>query len=290
MNFLWPILNSVMMFLLIIFSIIVMFFIPIITFAILYFLYQYFFKGRRVPKSKVKGVKTKEPNLFKQLFYLFPRQFIDDLFNINPDSFPLHGMNLFCGSQGKGKTITLIHYARMLSRLHPNLKVYANLGVSFADGKITSIDDIISNNSKDEPNITILDEVQNWFNSAESRNFPVEMLQEVCQLRKQQCLMLMSAQVYSNVAHPIKQQTDYLFLPYTFLGCFTVVRLYKVTRDENGNITGQRLQKLYSFVQDAELRSCYDTWEKIERLNKKGYKPTDQQIRNVSFQVVNGEK
>lgn len=286
MDIFWPILKSIFIFMGIFFIMILLLAAPIVLHSLFYLFYQLIFKKRKLPKASVKSIKLKEPNFFIQLFYLFPRRFIEDVFTSDADAFPLHGINLIVGTQGKGKTITLVHYIRMLKHLYPGLKVFSNMSMSFSDGKIHSVDDLVSHSDVGKTGkVEVLDECQNWFNSNESRNFPPEMLGEICQQRKEYSLMLMTTQVYNNLVSQIKNQIDMIFNPITLLGCFTIVRVYKVSRDENGNITGQSLHKIYSFVHDDELRNCFNTREKIERLTKKGFKPKSEQLNSVDSKV-----
>lgn len=251
--------------------------IPFVFHIIGYFIYIRFFKGVRLPKKKNDGFLIKEPKLLYQIFYLLPRQIIRDYFNKDVDAFDIHGIHLVVGVQGRGKTITLVHLVRKLKHLYPELKVFSNMSMTFSDGSIHSVEDLCSHDVGKTGKIEVIDECQNWFNSNESRNFPPEALGEICQQRKEYSLMLLTTQVYNNLVAQIKNQVDHIYNPHTFFGCFTVVRVYKVTRDESGTITGQRLEKLYSFVHDDEIRNCFDTREKIKRLVKGGFKPTNEQ-------------
>lgn len=279
MSVVMPILMYLLMFLGGCFLLILLAVLPVFCVAVGYFLKCRFVDHREIPRSSTPTIKQVEPSLLKKIFWLFPRRFVEDIFTSDPDSFPLHGCCLFVGGQGKGKTIALAHYVRMLKKMYPNVSVFSNIALTYANGVIHSIDDIIQHQSIGRNGkIEIIDECQNWFNSNESRNFPPEMLSEICQQRKQYSLLLMTTQVYNNLVSQIKSQIDTIFNPITILGCFTIVRVYKVTRDENGQIVGQVLHKVYSFVHDDELRNSYNTREKVQRLAKKGFKRRSEQL------------
>lgn len=252
---------------------------PIVLHVIIYFVYLRFIKKVRRPKRPIE--KYKEPSIFFQLYYSLPRRIVKDFFNFDAAAFDQHGIHLIVGTQGKGKTVTLVHLIRKLKHEFPDLKVYSNMSLSYADGRIESVDDIISHQDIGKTGkIEVLDEVQNWFNSNESRNVPPELLSEICQQRKQYSIMLMTTQVYNNLVSQIKSQIDYIYNPVTLFGCFTIVRVYHVKRDEKGGIISQRLVRLYSFVQDDDLRNAFDTHEKVKRLVKGGFKERDKQLQN----------
>lgn len=256
----------------------------------LFFFIVYLFKGKRLPKRTVPPMKIVNHNILVRLFILFPRRFVLDLFGRDPDAFPLNGLHLFCGEQGSGKTLAMLHYALQLKRKYPLVNVSANFHVDFADQKTESIDDIIFKNNGTLGQIQMIDEIQTWFNSLESKNFPLEMIQEICQQRKQRKMILGTSQVFTRVAKAIREQVLYVYEPLTIFGCLTIVRVYKPKLDESGSEVARRRVKMYFFVHNEELRNCYDTYEKIERLNKKGFKDLTQQVtthtsNNVSIQL-----
>lgn len=255
--------------------------VPFILSGWLWFIF-YFWKGMRLPKRQTLPTKIKNNSILARLFILFPRQFILDLFHRNPDAFPHHGLHLFCGEQGAGKTLAMIHFADTLKKKYPLANVRANFKVEFADKQINSIDDIIFQSNGELGEVQMIDEIQTWFNSLESKNFPIEMIQEICQQRKQRKIILGTSQVFTRVAKPIREQTMLIYEPITILGCMTIVRVSKPSLDENGGVLKKRRVKMYFFVHNEYLRNCYDTYEKIERLNKKGFKPTNEQIQSPS--------
>ena len=65
-------------------------------------------------------------------------------------------------------------------------------------------------------------------------------------------------------------------MPFTFAGCLTVVRIYKPVLDDTGTMISKKFVKMYFFVHDRELRECYDTFEKVERLSSVGFQPASE--------------
>lgn len=75
------------------------------------------------------------------------------------------------------------------------------------------------------------------------------------------------------MAKPLREQINFLYEPITFAGCLTFVRKRKPSVDDDGKIDRLKTRKLgtYFFVHDEELRSSYDTWQKILRQANGGY-------------------
>ena len=80
------------------------------------------------------------------------------------------------------------------------------------------------------------------------------------------------------MAKQLREQCTLLYEPLTIFNCLTIVRVYKPRIDEAGTVDKKILKKVYFFVHDEELRNAYDTYEKVKRLNLKGYKPRSEQL------------
>lgn len=62
-------------------------------------------KGDRIKKRTVPlpdPVYTKKRSIIIRLFVDFPKRFIQDKFDRNPDAFNFHGVHVFAGEQGSG--------------------------------------------------------------------------------------------------------------------------------------------------------------------------------------------
>lgn len=232
-----------------------------------------FIKGSRLKKRSVKSLYKKR-NIFLRIFYDLPKAVARDFFQKDPDAMDIHGFYCFCGVQGSGKTISVIHFLREELQKHPLVKVRSNISISFQHGLIRHWREIIDVHNGSIGQIDFLDEIQNWFSSMESKNFPPEMLQEITQERKKHKVIVGTSQVFTRMSKALREQCTYLCLPATFFGCFTVVRVYKPVVDNDGVLTEKKLVRVYSFVHDDELRNAYSTYEKVERLAKGGFVPT----------------
>lgn len=69
------------------------------------FFSQEWLSGRRPAPTSVRYVQR--PGLFKSLFYMTPRQMVEDWFSKPADFFNPQGLIIFTGRQGRGKTIAM---------------------------------------------------------------------------------------------------------------------------------------------------------------------------------------
>lgn len=252
------------------------FFIPFAGF------YLYYMKVKHIyPVGD--GVKMYKQHFFlRRLFVDFPRRLALDKLTRNKDYFPGKGIHVFCGEQGSGKTIALVQYLLKLQAIYPKLYVKSNFGYKAENEPILDWRNIVNSNNGIYGEVDCIDEIQNWFNSLESKNFPPEMMSEVTQQRKQRKMILATAQVFMRIAKPIREQISFVYKPITLFGCLTVVRKYKpIVSSTGGELDSLKLRGMYFFVHTDEIRNAFDTYKKIERISTVGFKDEISQIRNA---------
>lgn len=228
--------------------------------------------------GEVTRFTPRSPNIFKTLLWDFPKRFVEDLFNKDPNNLDLYGVHLWCGKQGSGKSVGVVEWLMWLKKRYPYVKIRSNIDLTFQDGKIESWKDLIFCDNGKKGQIDFLDEIQNWFSSNESKNFPPEMLQEISQQRKQTKIIVGTTQSFQRASKPIREQVNFCHFPFTVGGCLTFVRMYEVDVDGDGKISKKFLRKLYWFVHTDELRNSYDTYHKVERLSVVGFQPRSEQL------------
>ena len=226
----------------------------------------------------VKGMKLvhktgfyKEPKIFIRIFLLFPLRFWADLFNRQPYEFTHYGCHMVAGEQGSGKTITVVHLLRKMKKKFPEMKIATNFAYNKEDYSIEHWEDLVFRSNGIYGQIDVIDEIQNWFSSMQSKNFPEAMLQEISQQRKQRKMILCTAQRFERVAKPIREQVNFLYKPFTIAGAMTIVHVVKPMISADGEVGKDRHVKWYMFVHDDEIRNSFDTYKKIERLSKSGF-------------------
>lgn len=260
-------------------AVIVFVFCSVYLFWVLY----YYAKGKRIKRRKVPPVSDHyihPGSIFKRLFIDFPKRLVLDLYNKNPDSFDTFGVHIFCGEQGSGKSIAMMHFIKMCQERNPLCKVASNIEIDSQDSVISDWTDILTTNNGWRGQVVVLDEIQNWFSSMESKDFPPEMLTEVTQQRKQRKVIVGTSQVFTRMSKPIREQITYLYKPFTIAGCLTFVRVYRCKINDEGTVDNMRMQRMYFFVHDEELRNCYDTYGKVERQAIVGFQSRADQLHN----------
>lgn len=221
-------------------------------------------------KSTLRRVK--KPNIIMRLIWDFPRQFAYDRTTRNPNIFEDYGLHMVCGKQGSGKTVTVAYLLRQYQQRYPLIKVKTNFNYKAQNSAITHWKDLTMNTNGIYGEVDCIDEIQNWFSSNSSLNFPEGMLSVVTQQRKVRRCILGTAQVFTRISKPLREQTYLLYLPITLLGCMTIVRVYDLDLDMDANIDRKKIRKLFMFVHDKALRESFDSYEVVAKMVEVGFK------------------
>lgn len=252
------------------------------------FIIKGLFQGKRIKRGERRRLRN--PNLLVKLFWLTPKQFVDDLFNKPPDFFEEQGIIIFEGRQGMGKTISMVKYMRDLQYEFPLAKTTTNLAYTEEDKPLKNWTMLIDFKNGFKGVIVAMDELQNWFSSNDSKNFPPEMLSVITQNRKNRRLILGTSQNFYLLAKAIRSQATEVRRCATYLGCFTIVRRLEPILDSEGNVMEWKKRGMYCFVHDKELRDSYDTWKVIENLKTSGFKENTSTNVTTNSYFVSKEK
>ena len=227
---------------------------------------------KHIQKPDISSTYKRRGKL-RRLLIDFPAAIARDILNRNPNEFRESGLHVFCGEQGSGKTVSMVQRMYELKQRYPKVKILTNFDCDFADGTVTDWRDIVFKNNGVEGIIIALDEIQNWFSTAESKDFPPEMLQEITQQRKQRKMIIATSQRFNRTAKPIREQVKYLYEPFTVLGSLTFVRCIKPFIDDDGQLDRKRSRRVrtYFYVHSDFIRNSFDTFQKIERQANGGY-------------------
>jgi hypothetical protein len=238
------------------------------------------------PPKKIIKEHLKEPNLLKKIFILFPRQVIIDHLSFDPNTFNQYGLHMVCGKQGRGKTVTVVYLLRLWKKQFPKLKIVTNMDYLSEDAKLEDWHQLTLDTNGIYGEVDVIDEIQNWFCSNQSKDFPPGFLHIITQQRKVRRCIIGTSQVFTRVAKPLREQTQYLYKPVTILGCFTVCRVYELEFNGSGDVKAKHCVKTFCFVHDKELRESYDSYKVVEDM-KSGYKTeTIINFNSVSFDDI----
>lgn len=244
-------------------------FLALLVLLILGYYIAAFIKGSRLQKGE--HIRVKRPGFFKNLFYLFPKRFVADIFSKNPDFFSHQGCIIFTGRQGRGKTIAMVEQALMWQKEYPKSKCITNLAYAMQDDELNHWMKLIDYKNGIQGVICLIDEMQNWFSSNQSRNFPPEMLQVVTQNRKNRRVIMGTSQCFVRLAKPLREQATEVRKCFTIFGCVTFVHRVEPELDASGDVVKWRHLGFYYFVHSDEIRQSYDTYKVIESLSKAGF-------------------
>ncbi len=246
--------------------------------------------GKRFPKGS--RVIVKKRGILKRIFIDTPRQFVIDLFNKEPDFFPYQGLIIFEGRQGAGKTIGMVEFATRMKNEYPKSKLISNFSLKEENQKLKDWRMLVHYKNGHEGVIVCMDELQNWFSSNDSKNFPPEMLGVITQNRKNRRIILGTSQNFYLLAKAIRSQATEVRRCTTLLGCLTIVRRFEPILDSEGIVIEWKKRGMYFFVHNQNLRESYDTYKVIENLAKSGFK--EQQIvdntTNLNLQIISKNK
>lgn len=238
-------------------------------------------KGKRLKKGSRTFVK--KDGVFKSLFFKLPERIVLDAFDRDPDFFRHQGLIIFEGIQGTGKSIGMIEFASRMQQEYPKAVCTSNYGYVNEDTILEDWRMLMSYTNGIFGVIVLMDELQNWFSSNDSRNFPPEMLSVITQNRKNRRIILGTAQNFYLLAKAIRSQTTEVRRCTTLFGALTLVRRFRPVLDSDGNVKEFKRLGFYFFVHDEKLRNSYDTYRVIQRLVNVGF----QDAANVKIEENN---
>ena len=251
------------------------FIVGLVCISLMLYFIIYCAKGNR-PKTG-DYVRVKRPDLIKSLFWLFPMQYIKDYFARDPEFFKHQGCIIFTGRQGNGKTIAMVEQAKNWQKEYPKAKTITNLAYEDQDDELDHWNKLIDYKNGIYGVICLIDEMQNWFSSNASKNFPPEMLEVITQNRKNRRVIMGTAQSFNRLAKPIREQATEVRKCWTFFGCITFVQRVYPELNSSGDVISWKHRGFYYFVHTDAIRESYDTYKVIERLREVGFqdKPPD---------------
>ncbi len=228
-------------------------------------------QGIKRPPAKSRFKVAKKPNFIKKLFVQFPRQVAYDLATADVDKFGYQGMIIFTGRQGGGKTSAMTHEMLKMQEEYPLAKCITNYGFKYQNDELNHWKQLCTYSNDKYGVICGLDELQNWFNSNASKNFPPEMLAVITQNRKNKRIILGTAQSFHLISKSIRSQTTEVRECKTYLKCLTIVHRMEPELNSDGDVKKLKNLGYYFFIHDTKLREAYDTYRIIENLAKSGF-------------------
>lgn len=238
-------------------------------FAVVFYAVYFRFKGYRFKKGF--HVSLKKEGVLRRLFISLPKQYVLDMYEREPDFFPYQGLIIYTGRQGYGKTISMVRDLMRIQKEYPLCKVITNLAYRGENRALKHWKQLIEYKNGIHGVVVAMDELQNWFSSNQSKNFPPQMLEVITQNRKNRRVIMGTAQNFYLLSKAIRSQCTEVRECFTLFGCLTIVRRREPYLDAEGNVSEWKNRGIYFYVHDIELRESYDTYRVIKSLSDSGF-------------------
>ena len=191
----------------------------------------------------------------------------------HPDYFDPDGLLVFCGSQGKGKTLSAVQYCLQVLKDYPKCKFYTNVDIEGIPNpeRVFEYDgiDCLKDENGEEGILYLIDEIHLEWNSRESKNISIEEMTEFAQQRKQRKHIVGTSQVFTRIAKPLREQMKYVVSCKNFFGLIqwnTFIDGDTVV-EKNGELKFDVIGH-FMWFHTKELYNCYDTYAKMRRYKK----------------------
>lgn len=188
--------------------------------------------------------------------------------NSQRDEMKTTGISIWCGPQGSGKSLSMIHTLKLLVKAYPKAKIVTNIDFLFpVDNEIIKYTGF--NDFKIENGIYgviyVLDEIHLILNSLESKGVPLSVIVELSQQRKQRKLILGTSQVYGRMAKPLREQIRNVIVCKNFFGLFQFNYLIDGfnTKEKDGELQVDKVKTSF-FFHSKEDYKAYDTYKKMD--------------------------
>lgn len=198
----------------------------------------------------------------------------------------LYGIIGYFGLYGTGKTMAMTYeLMRLREKYGSDIYITTNYYWEGQDFPFESWKQLVK--EYDKPLVVGWDEVQNEFNSRQFKDFPVELLTVLTQVRKGNGIKIYyTAQRYDRVDKVFRELTMSAGECKTILGRWTRVKIYHwldyMKFNESIDIDVRRKIKpvrVISFVQDDKLRESYDSYKMLESARSKEYMTREEVVK-----------
>ena len=227
----------------------------------------------------------------------------------NPDFFRPCGLHLFVGKQGGGKTLTAVKTAEKILEKYPKCKLITNLYltnypiITFSDFiknnkdrylelkknlgdkadqvfyniyltenrvfEFVNDDDFKRYKNGDQGVLFLIDEIQLYWNSLQSKNINMDVINVVSQQRKNRMVLIATSQKFGRLAKALREQFEEVILCKNLLGFIQYNQHIDQKTMEGDDTTGLNLKgkvkEKHFFIHSPEDYKKYDTYYIIEK-------------------------
>lgn len=214
----------------------------------------------------------------KKIRYLFDKIKYNIKFNKeHPYYFHPDGLVCFVGAQGSGKSLSAVNYVYNLLKMYPKCILVTNLELTdypFNKKRVfpfNDADDLMRYSNGENGVIYLIDEIQLYFNSLDSKNINIDVMTQISQQRKQRKHIVCTSQVFGRMAKPLREQFSNIIYCknfFNFIQKNSLIDRDSIDSEESTstNITGKVVKNYWSFLSPHYFKR-YDTYFVIK--NKK---------------------
>lgn len=208
----------------------------------------------------------KTETILYKMFFRLPKLIAEHIEEKNSDEFKEHGLILFSGKQGQGKTMSMTYEINKLILKYPDLLIYTNYGLMCEDRKLTDYHQLFEIDNGLSGIVFAIDEIQATFSSRNWKDFPPDMLGVISQNRKAHRVIYGTCQNISMVDVSIRRQCVRFKKCYCFFGFLNLVVNFEPEFDFEGNLSKSKFRGFYFFLQEDCLRYQYNTFDIIKSI------------------------
>lgn len=199
-----------------------------------------------------------------------------DFARLHPYYFKPDGLIVFTGAQGTGKTLSAVNYVENLLEMYPRSILVTNLKLKdypFDEKRVfvfNNGDDLSKYNNGEEGVIFLIDEVQLYFNSLQSKNINPDVMVQISQQRKQRKHIVCTSQVFGRMAKPLREQFSSVLVCKNYFGFFQFNKLVdrdSVEDNDNGTSLKGKVKKRFLWFHSPSYYGRYDTYYVIKQNN-----------------------
>lgn len=193
----------------------------------------------------------------------------------HPNYFYADGLTIFVGAQGSGKTLSAVQYVQKLLKKYPLAILVTNIELTnypFDNKRIypfNNAEDLKRYSNGEYGVIYLIDEIQLYFNSLESKNINPEVMVQFAQQRKQRKHIVCTSQVFGRMAKPLREQFSSVILCHNYFKIFQLNKLIDRDSLEEDNSTDTNIQgkvkKRFFWIHTPKYYNSYNTYYVIDR-------------------------
>lgn len=195
-----------------------------------------------------------------------------EFFKENPYYFHPNGFTCFIGAQGGGKTLTAVIYTYSLMKFYPKCILITNIDLkeypvdNVRVFKFKEAEDLLRYKNGKEGVIFLIDEIHLYMGSQKgSQNLNPEVLQAICQQRKQRIHIISTTQFFAQLNINLRRHFDNIILcENCWLGFGQKISVIDRNSIEEKESSKQTLEgkviKTIRFWRSPKMFEMYDTY------------------------------